>query len=139
MEHFVKSPSYGVDSAAYHRVRRSIGKWIAADCLPYHTVQTTAFRAMTRSLDPKCPDFGRKGITVEVVDLLCKCWFLVSSYVVLVSFSIALFYFSFLPLILLLLKIDLYCDIAMIYCNFFDLCAICVYRYPIYMLRESSN
>ena len=63
MKHFVKSPSYGVDSATYHRVRRSIGKWIAADCLPYLMVQTTAFRAMTRSLDPKCPNFGRKGIT----------------------------------------------------------------------------
>ena len=66
MEHFVKSPSYGVDSAAYHRLRRSIGKWIAADCLPYCTAQTTVFRAMKRILDPKCPDFGRKGIIAEV-------------------------------------------------------------------------
>ena len=95
MERFVKSPSYGVDSAAYHRLRRSIGKWIAADCLPYRTVQTTAFRAMTRSLDPKCPDFGRKGITTEVGNLLCRCCFLVSSSVVLVSFfhCIVLFFF----------------------------------------------
>ena len=52
MEHFVKSPSYGVDSAAYHRVMTSIGKWIAADCLPYRTVQTMTFRAMTKSFNP---------------------------------------------------------------------------------------
>ena len=58
MEHFVKTPSYRVDNVAYHRVRRSIGKWAVTDCLPYRTVQTTAFRAMTRSLDPKCSDFG---------------------------------------------------------------------------------
>ena len=44
MKHSVKSPSYGVDSATYHQVRRSIGKWIAADCLPYRTVQAMAFR-----------------------------------------------------------------------------------------------
>ena len=25
-----------------------------------------AFRAMTRSLDPKCPDFGRKAMTSQV-------------------------------------------------------------------------
>ena len=95
MKHFVKSPSYGVDSAAYHRVRRSIGKWIAADCLPYRTVQTTAFRAMTRSLDPKCPDFGRKGITAEVGNLLCRRCFPVSSCIVLVSVfhCIVLFFF----------------------------------------------
>ena len=95
MKHFVKSPSYGFDSVAYHRVRRSIGEWIAADCLPYCTVQTTAFRAMTRSLDPKCPDFGRKGITAEVGNLLCRCCFPVSSCVVLVSVfhCIVLFFF----------------------------------------------
>ena len=86
MEHFVKSPSYGVDSPAYHWVRRLIGKWIVADYLPYHTVWTTAFRVMTRNLDPKCPDFGRKGIIVEVGDFLCSCCFLVSFYVVLISF-----------------------------------------------------
>ena len=95
MEHFVKSPSYGVDSAAYHRVRRSIGKWIAADRLPYRTAQTMTFRAMTRSLEPKCPDFGRKGISAQVGNLLCKCCFLVSFCVVLVSFfhCIVLFFF----------------------------------------------
>ena len=29
-------------------------------------VETRAFRAMTRSLDPKCPDFGRKAMTSQV-------------------------------------------------------------------------
>ena len=124
MEHFVKSPSYGVDSAAYLRVRRSIGKWIAADCLPYRTVQTMSFRFMTRSLDPKSPDFGRKVITAEVGNLLCKCCFLVSSCVVLVSFFHCIVLFFFLPLYLLLLKFDLFCDSAVIYCRFLDLCIV---------------
>ena len=55
-----------------------------------HVVQ-----AMTRSLDPKCPDVGRKGITAEVGNLLCRCCFLVSSCVVLVYFfhCIVLFFF----------------------------------------------
>lgn len=105
MERFVKSPSYGVDSAAYHRLRRSIGKWIAADCLPYRTVQTTAFRAMTRSLDPKCPDFGRKGITTEVGNLLCRCCFLVSSSVVLVSFFHCIVLFLFFATIFIAVEI----------------------------------
>ena len=61
MEHFVKSPSCGVDSATYHRVRRSIGKWIAADCLSYRTVQTTAFRAMTRKLGSQVPRLWEEG------------------------------------------------------------------------------
>ena len=54
-----------------------------------------AFRAMMRSLDPKCSDFGRKEITVEVGNLICRCHFLVSSSVVLVSFfhCIVLFFF----------------------------------------------
>ena len=60
------APSYGSDTAAYHRLQRTIGKWIAADCLPYRTVETPAFRAMLKSLDPKCPDFGRKAITSQV-------------------------------------------------------------------------
>ena len=94
-EHFAKSPSYRVDSVAYHWVRRSIGKWIAAGCLLYRTVQSTSFRSMTRSLDTKCPDFGRKGITAEVGNLLCRCCFLVFSCVVLVSVfhCIVLFFF----------------------------------------------
>ena len=60
------APSYGPDTAAYHRLQRTIAKWIAADCLPYRTVETPAFRAMVKSLDPKCPDFGRKAITAQV-------------------------------------------------------------------------
>ena len=55
--------SYGTDTQPYHRIKRTIAKWIAADCLPYRTVETTVFRAMTRSLDPTCPDFGKKAIT----------------------------------------------------------------------------
>ena len=60
------APSYGTDTQPFHRIKRTIAKWIAADCLPYRTVETAAFRAMTRSLDPKCPDFGRKAMTSQV-------------------------------------------------------------------------
>ena len=58
--------SYGTDTQLYHRIKRTIAKWIAADCLPYRTMETAAFRAMTRNLDPKCPDFGRKAIDSQV-------------------------------------------------------------------------
>ena len=57
------APSYRTDTQPYHRIKRTIAKWIVVDCLPYRTVETVAFTAMTRSLDPKCPDFGRKAIT----------------------------------------------------------------------------
>ena len=57
------APSYGTDTQPFHRIKRTIAKWIAADCLPYKTVETRAFRAMTRSLDPKCPNFSRKAMT----------------------------------------------------------------------------
>ena len=60
------APSYGTDMQPYHRIKRIIAKWIAADCLPYRTMETAMFRAMTRNLDPKCPDFGRKAITSQV-------------------------------------------------------------------------
>lgn len=66
LQRFVTSPSYGTDTGAYKRLRRSIATWVAADCLPYRTVETPAFRAMARSLDPKCPEYGRKGLTAEV-------------------------------------------------------------------------
>ena len=59
-------PSYGTDTQPFHRIKRTIAKWIAADCLPYRTVETHAFKAMTRSLDPKCPNFGRKAMTSQV-------------------------------------------------------------------------
>ena len=39
---------------------------IVDDCLPYRAVETRTVRAMTRSLDPKCPDFGRKAIISKV-------------------------------------------------------------------------
>ena len=60
------APSYGTDTQPYHWIKRTIVKWIAADCLPYRTVETAAFKAMTRNLDPKCPDFGRKAITSQL-------------------------------------------------------------------------
>ena len=58
--------SYGTDTQPFHRIKWTIAKWIAADCLLYRTVEMHAFRAMTRSLDPKCPDFGRKAMTSQV-------------------------------------------------------------------------
>ena len=57
------APSYGTDTQPYHWIKQTIAKWIAADCLPYRTVETAAFKVMTRNLDPKCPDFSRKAIT----------------------------------------------------------------------------
>ena len=59
-------PSYGTNTQPYHRIKRIIAKWIAVDCLPYRTMETAVFRAMTRNLDSKCPDFGRKAITSQV-------------------------------------------------------------------------
>ena len=60
------TPSYGTDTQPNHRIKRTIAKWIATDCLPYRTVETATFKAMTRNLDPKCPDFGKKAITSQV-------------------------------------------------------------------------
>ena len=60
------APSYGADTAAYQRLWRSVAKWIVADCLPYRIVETRTFRAMVKSLDPKCPKFGRKALTAQV-------------------------------------------------------------------------
>ena len=60
------APSYRTDTQPFHRIKRTNAKWIAADCLPYKIVETRAFRAMTRSLDPKCSDFGRKAMTSHV-------------------------------------------------------------------------
>ena len=56
------APSYGTDTQPYHWIKQTIVKWIAADCLPYRTVETATFRVMTRNLDPKCPNFGRKAL-----------------------------------------------------------------------------
>ena len=66
MRHTFVAPSYGTDTQPYHQIKRTIAKWIATDCLPYRIVETAAFRAMTRSLDPKCPDFSKKAITSQV-------------------------------------------------------------------------
>ena len=60
------APYYGTDTQPLHRIKQTIAKWIAADCLPYRTVETCTFRAMTRSLDPKCPNFGWKAMTSQV-------------------------------------------------------------------------
>ena len=60
------APSYQTDTQPFHWIKRTIAKWIATDCLPYRTVEMHTFRAMTRSLDLKCPDFGRKAITSQV-------------------------------------------------------------------------
>ena len=66
MQRTFVAPSYGTDTQPFHRIKRTIAKWIVADCLPYRIVEMRAFRAMTRSLDPKCPDFGRKAMTSQV-------------------------------------------------------------------------
>ena len=59
-------PFYGTNTQPYHRIMRTIAKWITMNCLPYRIVETHAFRAMTRSLDLKCSDFGRKAITSQM-------------------------------------------------------------------------
>ena len=69
------SPSYGTNTEPYHRIKQKIVKWIAADCLAYKTMETRAFRGMTRSLDLKCPEFGSKSITSQVVH--CPEYYLV--------------------------------------------------------------
>ena len=56
----------GPDTQPYNWIKQTIAKWIAVDCLPYKIVEMRAFRAMTRSLDPKCPNFGRKAISSQV-------------------------------------------------------------------------
>ena len=43
---------------AYSQVRRAVSLWIAMDCFPYTTIDTPAFRAMLRALDPQAPDLG---------------------------------------------------------------------------------
>ena len=60
------APSYGIDMQPFHRIKQTIAKWIAVDCLTYRIVETRTFRAMTKSLDPKCPEFGRKAMTSQV-------------------------------------------------------------------------
>ena len=55
------APSYGTDTQPYHRIKQTIAKWIAADGLLYRIVETAVFRAMTRSLDPKCPRLRQEG------------------------------------------------------------------------------
>ena len=87
---------------------------------------------LDESLDPNCPDFGRKGIVMEVLNSFCKCCFLVSSSVVLIS-SFALFCFPCLPLSWFLSTYDSYCYSAMMYSSFVDFCTVCFQTYPVYM------
>ena len=66
MQHAFAAPSCRTDTQAYHRINCTIAKWIAADCLPYRTIETCAFMKMMRSLDPKCPNFYRNTLTSQV-------------------------------------------------------------------------
>ena len=86
MRHTFAAPSYEPDMQPYNRFKRTIAKWIVVDCLPYRIVEMCAFRAMTRSLDPKWPNFGRKAITSQVGHYPEYC--LVLSTSVNTSFSI---------------------------------------------------
>ena len=75
---------------AYSQVRRAVSLWIAVDCLPYATLDTPAFRAMLRALDPQAPDLGRKSVTSEVCIRIC----------ILLRFMFILFHLIFLWLML---------------------------------------
>ena len=75
---------------AYSQVRRAVSLWIATDCLPYAIVDTPAFRAMLRALDPQAPDLGQKSVTTEVCIRICF----------LLRFMFILFHLIFLWLML---------------------------------------
>ena len=62
MQFTIAAPSYKTDTQPSHRIKQKIAKWIAANGLPYKTVEICLFSMMTRRLDPKCPDFSRKAI-----------------------------------------------------------------------------
>ena len=64
--HLLPRPTGLICNHTHHWIKRTLAKWIVADCLPYRTVETTPFKAMTRNLDPKCPNFGRKAIISHV-------------------------------------------------------------------------
>ena len=78
---------------AYSRVRRAVSLWIVTDYLPYATVDTPAFRAMLRALDPQALDLGRKSVTTEVYIRICF----------LLRFMFVLFHLLFLWLMVRLL------------------------------------
>ena len=78
---------------AYSRVRRAVSLWIATDCLSYAIVDTPAFRAMLRALDPQAPDLSRKSVTTEGCIRICF----------LLHFMFVLFHLLFLWLMLWLL------------------------------------
>ena len=75
---------------AYSQVRRAVSLWITMDYLPYATVDTPAFWAMLRTLDPQAPDLGRKSVTSEVCIRICF----------LLCFRLLLFHLIFLWLML---------------------------------------
>ena len=66
-------PSYGPNRQRYNWIKRIIAKWIVVDCLPYRTVEMRTFRAMTRSLHAKFPDFSKKSDNLLVAHCLEYC------------------------------------------------------------------
>ena len=141
MEHFVKSPNYGVNSAAYHRVREIDWKM---DCCRLPSIPHGAdhgVQGYDEKLGSQVPRLWQEGDhCIEVGNLLCKCCFLVSSCVVLVSFfhCIVLFFF-FCHYLYCCWNLICIVIVQWFIVGFFDLCAVCFCRYPIYMLRESEN
>ena len=100
-------------------------------------MQTTVFKGLTRSFNPTYNDFGIRGITIEVGNLVCSYYFLVSHNVVPICFFyyIVLFFFSstvsivvetsfyffsphcFIAGCFLLLSLCVFIDIHFIYCG----------------------
>lgn len=61
MQRTFSAPCYWTNTHPDHRMKQTIAKWIPMDCILYTTMETHTFRALTRSLDLKCPNFGRKA------------------------------------------------------------------------------
>ena len=95
------------ESTTYHSIGR--GDQLKMDCyrLPStpHGANQTTFSAMMIMLDPKYPNFGRKGIIIDGGNLFCRCCFLVSSYVFLISFFYGIVLFSFSATIFIVIDI----------------------------------
>ncbi|GMH34673.1 hypothetical protein BSKO_02534 [Bryopsis sp. KO-2023] len=56
-------------SRAYKRCLTNTAQFITGDCLPLSLVESPAFRAFCKRLDPKSPDFDRKAPNIEIQDL----------------------------------------------------------------------
>ena len=99
----------------------------------FHTARCKPPRSWLRreAWTPSAPNFGRKGITIEALNSFCRCCFLVSSSVVLISSFHCIVLFSLSATILIVLTYDSYCYNAMMYCSFVHF-AHC-------MLSEISN